>query len=160
MRNYINVVSVRETSSTFLPFKNFQSDNLRLNNFLTSVLMKLHSPVVVTLLQRTALHIFQPLYKIICVMDSLYRNQVFLWEMTSILVHFTMICKNLIKCHVQTTLQLSNELFAGKFYRMIWSIWNIFPFMIIPGFTSKKGKSKSKFYIERVNLEGRVLPFR
>lgn len=106
------------------------------------------------------LHIFQPLYKIICVMDSLYRNQVFLWEMTSILVHFTMICKNLIKCHVQTTLQLSNELFAGKFYRMIWSIWNIFPKMIIPGFTSKKGKSKSKFYIEIVNLEGRVLPFR
>lgn len=93
-------------------------------------------------------------------MDSLYRNQVFLWEMTSILVHFTMICKNLIKCHVQTTLQLSNELFAGKFYWMIWSIWNIFPQMIIPGFTSKKGKSKSKFYIERVNLEGRVLPFR
>lgn len=155
MRNYINVVSVRETSSTFLPFKNFQSDNLRLNNFLTSVLMKLHSPVVVTLLQRTAFtHISATL--IICVMDSLYRNQVFLWEMTSILVHFTMICKNLIKCHVQTTLQLSNELFAGKFYRMIWSIWNI---MIIPGFTSKKGKSKSKFYIERVNLEGRVLPF-
>lgn len=40
-----------------------------------------------------------------------------------------------------------------------FEVFGIFFCMIIFGFISKKGKSKFKFYIERVNLEGRVLLF-